>query len=69
MDNELRNTLYKNRTQVSQRGRKLGAVLVAAFEGKFYWTTEDFTDDLLWEEIPETLYNELLNHGRDAKTA
>jgi hypothetical protein len=38
-----------------------GGLYVKEVENKYYWTIEDYFGNK-WEEISETLYNELLKH-------
>ena len=36
-----------------------GGLNIGECEGRFYWSIEDWNDDY-WEEIPESLYRELI---------
>lgn len=41
-------------------GNSYGALTVKIEDGKYYWGIEDYDGDYGWEEITESLYNELV---------
>jgi hypothetical protein len=51
-------------TGIGKIGNYYGGLIVAKHQSKFYWIIEDYDTDLQdlkeYEEIPESLYNELI---------
>lgn len=45
--------------QVGGISNYYGGLNIGECEGHFYWSIEDWNDDY-WEEIPESLYRELI---------
>jgi len=43
-----------------------GSLHICIFEGKYYWSIDN-PCDLFWNEIPESLYDELLKHYNKVK--
>ena len=54
-------------TKIRFIGNYYGGLNVMTLDGKFYWCIEnydtDFEDLDTWEEIPKTLYNELVKYN------
>ena len=48
--------------QIGDIGNAYGGLLVREQDGRFFWSIEDVVGDN-WEEIPESLYRELLKFG------
>tara|TARA_R110000803_G_scaffold199422_1_gene263482 strand:- start:5041 stop:5214 length:174 start_codon:yes stop_codon:yes gene_type:complete len=40
-------------------------LLIAVSDNKFYWTVDDEVNGIEWEEIPESLYWELVNFNEN----
>lgn len=53
--------------EIGNIGNYYGGLNVKKENDKFYWIIEnyntDFNDISLWEEISESLYNELIKHN------
>ena len=45
--------------QIGTIGNYYGSLYVTTFDGKFFWSIENYSGNY-WEEIPESLYNELV---------
>ena len=52
---------------VGKIGNEYGGLIAAKHQDKFYWVIENYNTDLdnirQYEEIPESLYNELVKFG------
>lgn len=44
-------------------GNYYGGLAVKESDGKYFWGIMDYDDEYNWEEIPETLYIELVKFG------
>lgn len=53
--------------EIGEIGGYYGGLSVKAEDGKFWWSILDHNGDI-WEEIPESLYRELIafENGREA---
>lgn len=48
-------------------GNYYGSLTVKECDGKFFWSIEDYAG-YIWEEIPETLYRELIKFDDQGDT-
>ena len=55
-------------TEIKGIGNYYGGLIIKEESGKYYWLIENYNTDLDdiedWDEIPKTLYFELLNFNK-----
>jgi len=51
---------------IGEIGNMYGGLMVKEEQGKYFWAIED-VNDLYWQEIPYSLYSELVKFGRGSK--
>lgn len=51
-------------TEIGDIGNYYGGLWIKTNEDGFYWGIENY-DGIHWEEIPEKLYNELMEFNHD----
>lgn len=54
----------ENTQAVGDIGNYYGGLEVGTLDGKYYWGISNWSGTF-WEEIPESLYNELVRFGRE----
>ena len=52
--------------QIGTIGNYYGSLYVTSGDGKFFWSIENYSGNY-WEEIPESLYNELVKFQESLK--
>jgi hypothetical protein len=60
---KLHQELIEHRIQIGSTCNQYGFLIVSQHAGRSFWAIEDCRDPYEWEEISESLYNELLKHN------
>lgn len=55
-----------NKMKIGKIGNYYGSLNVKKEDGKYFWSIENY-NGFFWEEIPESLYNELIKFQKSLK--